>query len=176
MSGEAMKWVRDQRVRHASVKSLLNVLAARADSGGAVVTSQALLAEDMGCTPRRVRSLLSAMERLGLVSRERRSGGRHGRLSDRIVLPLHRTFDLTRAAVLKGFLSGTGVPVALQSSKRKQSTLPSGTRVPGEISANLSYPRERGDLTGLPCDVWLEQPKPRLAVVGGTAVEVEGGR
>ncbi len=116
-----MKWARRQQIASGSLKAMLNAIAARADDKGNTWVAQATLAADMSVSDRHVRTLLDRLEALGIISRRIRSAGRSGRLTDEISLALYRDFSLTTAEIRSG----------CKISNRNKSTLPTGTRVPG---------------------------------------------
>lgn len=168
MSAEALKWARSQRFGSMSLTSLVNAVASRASRTGTAWPSQRTLADDLGATDRHVRSLLALADHLGVIVRTRRSGGRHGRLPDLLTLPLHRSFNLTRMDVRRARPSGTRVPVAGQISNRNKSTVPSGTRVPGNKQGNKHILSHREE-------TYQKEPLAagpvRLAASGGVVVE-----
>lgn len=150
-----MKWARSQKMPTPPLKALLNALAARADDKGKTWVSQATLAEDMGCTDRSIRRLLSTLYRLGVISRVVRSKGRFGRITDEISLPLHKSFDLPKSAIP----TGQGFPVKDKVSNRTKTAVPTGQGVPGNIKGitspfhgeDISKGRE-GTYTHATCD------------------------
>lgn len=171
MSAEAMKWARQQRFGSMQITHLVNAIASRASRTGAAWPSQQTLAADMGTTARHIRRLLATTDVLGVIQRNRRSGGRHGRLPDMLILPLHKAFNLSAADVRKARATGQRGPVAAESSKRTNLTFPSGQRGPGNKKGNKHIPSHREETYQKEA---LAAGPVRLAAVGG--VVVEGGR
>ena len=171
MSGEAMKWARDQRFGAIGLKAMVNAIAARADAKGTTWAAQATLAADMGASVRHVRRLLCELQALGVIERKARSGGRIGRLSDVVSLPLHKTFDVAASEVRKARRTAskrTTVSGWKPKFQADKFVVPSGHPCPGIIkgTTSQSYPRSAGlseDGAG--------GERPRLKVVGGTARE-----
>lgn len=101
MSTIAMRWAERQALSgSATLGSLINALAKRADKQGRAWISQATIAVEMHVSERHVRRWLPIAERLGLIRREARSRGRgRGRDTDMIVLPLGHVLRITREAI-----------------------------------------------------------------------------
>jgi hypothetical protein len=127
-----MKWARAQNFGSAPLKSVINAIAARADKQGTTWAAQATIAQDIGMTERNLRSHLKLLEALSVISRQKRSRGRHGRTSDLIILALHRQFDITASS-----LRAVRQRLAEESSNRNTCS--------GEykISNLSSYPRRK---------------------------------
>jgi DNA-binding MarR family transcriptional regulator len=89
MSIAAVNWARAQKMRPASRKLVLFVLASRADADAICFPGQELIAEDCCLSVREVQRHLDALEEGGFIERERRL--RDGfRTSDRYFLHLER--------------------------------------------------------------------------------------
>lgn len=162
MSSAAIKWARSQNFGSAPLKSVVNAIALRVDKKGATWAAQSTLAQDIGMSDRHLRSYLKLLVALGVIYRIVRSRGRYGRASDLITLAMHRRFNLTPKdlAAVRGRL-------AEESSNRKKSTLPTGTRVPGN-SKGTTYPLiQGGNISGLG-RAGGDKPRPALAVVNGS--------
>jgi hypothetical protein len=86
MSVQAITWALDFRVRSATEKAILLVLANYANEYGVSWPSQPTLAEQSACTDRTVRSVLQQLERRGVVRRVPRRRGNGSRQSDIILL------------------------------------------------------------------------------------------
>jgi hypothetical protein len=97
MSGNAMKWAREQHIAHAGLKYLVDVLAMDVDSRGFTWRSQLNLAEQLAVSERAVRQRLAALEKLGVIQRGHRSNGAGGRSSDVIRLRIDLQFTITKA-------------------------------------------------------------------------------
>jgi len=186
MSSEAMKWARLQSFGSLSLKALVNAIAARADKKGSTWVSQRTLADDLGASDRHIRELLAKAEMLGVITRTPRSAGRRGRLTDLMTLTLQRSFCLTasdvravRRACPGAVPTGSIVPLAGKSSNRNKSTLPTGTRVPGNIKGT-TYPLSQGEKNlsegTSKAETVTNHGKPRLVIAGGRAISVEDGR
>ena len=172
MSGEAMKWARAQQFGTLSLTALVAAIASRADKNGSTWVRQRTLAADVGASARHVRTLLAKAEKLGVLARIARSSGRLGRLSDHTTLAMHREFRLAAGDVRKAAASGTRLPLKRQSSKRNKTTSPSGTRLPGlEIKVKTYHPSQGKNIS----EGTSSTDRPRLAVVGGTALAREDG-
>ncbi|MDX6806336.1 helix-turn-helix domain-containing protein [Terrihabitans rhizophilus] len=156
MSSTAILWARRQRIGKPHLKSLLNALATRANNDGLTFVAQATLAEDLGLSERQIRKSLALLEALGLIVRMPRSRGRKGRMSDNIILSMHRMFDVSGADIRKAKQArdapGSTVPV--------ERTVTSGTLLPpasnsptGTVGSLQAEPEFRGinkEVTDLP--------------------------
>lgn len=96
MSVPAMAWAGRQQIASGSIKGVLTAVAWIAGKEGTARPAQATIADRAGLSPRSVWEALAILEKLGLISRERRSRGRLGRTSDLITLRLHRDFNITK--------------------------------------------------------------------------------
>ncbi|WP_370539015.1 helix-turn-helix domain-containing protein [Aureimonas sp. AU22] len=122
MSGSAIRWARAQKIESASLKSLLRAIADRCNPAGVTTASQATLAADMSISERQVRKTLAVAERMGLISRTKRSAGARGRTSDAIALTVSRDFNLAASDVAAAAEKGV--------RNRKLSKLATGTLLP----------------------------------------------
>ena len=86
MSVQAITWALDFRVRSATEKAILLVLANYANEYGVSWPSQSTLAEQSACTDRTVRSVLQQLEARSVVRRVPRRRGNGSRQSDIILL------------------------------------------------------------------------------------------
>lgn len=86
MSVQAITWALDFRVRSATEKAILLVLANYANEYGISWPSQPTLADQSACTDRTVRSVLQQLEARGVVRRVPRRRGNGSRQSDIILL------------------------------------------------------------------------------------------
>ncbi|WP_299129439.1 helix-turn-helix domain-containing protein [uncultured Amaricoccus sp.] len=86
MSVQAITWALDFRVRSATEKAILLVLANYANEYGISWPSQPTLADQSACTDRTVRSVLQRLEGRGVVRRVPRRRGNGSRQSDIILL------------------------------------------------------------------------------------------
>lgn len=161
MSSAAIKWARSQNFGSAALKSVVNIIASRADTKGATWAAQATLAQDIGMTDRNLRTHLKALEALGVIHRLPRSKGRFGRASDLITIALHRRFDISAKE-----LRAVREKLAAESSNRKKSTVPTGRRVPGNSKGTTYGIIQGGGLSGLSSDSTALK-RPALAVVNG---------
>lgn len=96
MSVPAMNWAGRQQIPNGSIKGVLTALAWIAGKEGTARPAQATIAERAGLSPRSVWEALAILEKLGVISRERRSKGRLGRTTDLITLRLHREFNISK--------------------------------------------------------------------------------
>lgn len=101
MSTIAMRWAERQALSgSATLGSLINALAKRADKNGRTWISQATLAAEMHVSQRHVQRWLPIAECLGLLTRQARSRGRgRGRDTDVITLAIGRVVTATRAMI-----------------------------------------------------------------------------
>jgi hypothetical protein len=168
MSSAAMKWARSQNIGSAPLKSVINAIAARADKKGATWAAQATIAQDVGMTERNLRSHLKLLEALSIITRHKRSRGRYGRTSDLIILALHKRFDIAAKGIREARARLAG-----ESSNRKNSTLPTGRRVPGN-SKRTTFPLIQGGGLSRLGSEGVEGSRPALAVVNGSWVPGAG--
>lgn len=172
MSTKALNWARRQKFGNLVLKALVTAIAARADDRGVTWISQATLADDMGASDRHVRRLLALAERLHIVTRQVRSGGSKGRLSDVTSLALNVEFKLTQKDIRKPSATGQRGPLGAAIRNRTKTARATGQRCPGNIKGE-TYPYQGGtELT----EGTSSSARPRLAVVGGTALASEGGK
>lgn len=164
MSSSAIKWARSQNFGSAALKSVVNIIASRADQKGATWAAQATLAQDIGMSDRNLRTHLRTLEALGVIHRVARSKGRFGRASDLITIALHRRFDVTAKE-----LRATRERLVIESSNRKKSTVPTGRRVPGNSKRTTYGIIQGGNLSRLSSDN-ANGKLPALAVVNGRSV------
>lgn len=172
MSTKALNWARKQSFGNLALTALVTALAARADDRGVTWISQATLASDMGASDRRIRHLLKKAEYLRIITRKPRSAGAKGRLSDVTSLALNVEFNMTSAEARKALATGTPVPLGVRIRNRNKSTLATGTPVPGNIKGETYLYQGGTELT----EGTSSSARPRLAVVGGTALAREGGQ
>lgn len=95
MSAAARKWADRQQVEGRSAALVLRILADAADQAGRCSLPQQTIGRRAGLKERAVRNALATLHAAGLILRERRSaGGRKGRISDLITLPLVGAIDV----------------------------------------------------------------------------------
>lgn len=170
MSTKALNWARKQRFGNLVLKALVTALAARADDRGVTWIAQATLANDMGASERHVRRLLALAEHLHIVTRKPRSGGAKGRMSDVTSLALNVEFNLTPKDIRKAVATGQPRPLGAAIRNRTKTARATGQRCPGNIKGETIYPSQGEKLSE------GTSSRPRLAVVGGTALAREDGR
>lgn len=164
MSGEAIKWARLQRIGNSTLKAVVNAIALRADKHGATWVSQSALAQDLGMSDRTLRRQLVVLEALGVITRTRRSKGRHGRASDLTVLSMHRLFNVTDKDL-------RAVRKNLQPDKY---VVPTGQRCPGIIKVK-TFEIIQGGKVSEEGSVGTYLNRPALAVVNGSFFSHGGG-
>jgi Mn-dependent DtxR family transcriptional regulator len=96
MSVAAMTWAGRQQIASGSIKGVLTAVAWIAGKEGTARPAQSTIADRAGLSPRSVWEALAILEKLGVISRERRSRARLGRTSDLITLRLHRDFNISK--------------------------------------------------------------------------------
>jgi len=171
MSTKALNWARQQRFGNLALTALVTALAARADDRGVTWISQATLADDMGASDRRIRHLLKKAEVLRIITRKPRSAGAKGRMTDVTSLALNVEFKMTPTEARKALATGTPVPLGKAIRNRNKTAVATGTPVPGNIKGETSHPSQGKDIS----EGTSSSTRPRLAVVGGTALDREDG-
>jgi len=173
MSTKALTWARKQRFGNLVLKALVTALAARADDRGVTWIAQATLADDMGASERHIRRLLAVAEHLRILTRKPRSSGAKGRMSDVTSLALNVEFNLTPKAFRAAVATGQPRPLGKAIRNRTKTARATGQRCPGNIKGETYQPSQGGNLTE---GTSSKTTRPRLAVVGGTALAREDGR
>ncbi|MPR12169.1 helix-turn-helix domain-containing protein [Microvirga tunisiensis] len=90
MNTSALKWASCQKLRSGVATNLLLALARRANQAGECWPSQATLAAETGYSIRAVRAAMQALDRWGLISRQKRGSNKNrgGRSSDLVRLSM----------------------------------------------------------------------------------------
>lgn len=100
MSKEALAWASSQKIDDRTLNSVLRAVAYLADRGTFECTkSQAEIAKEIHFSDRSLRTALTVLQILGVITKRTRSNGFSGRTTDAIMLASDRNFDLSKVAI-----------------------------------------------------------------------------
>lgn len=149
MSFQATKWAIQHRGLPPIAQHVLMLLAAHADDRGQCWPSQATLCEISGLSERSVRNGISALEKAGLVTREKRRRADGSRLSDLLTLNLNRhvvPVDTNRQEVPAQPASGAATTGTTCRDPRQE--VPVKSQVNNQEEENYATGREDGPIKG----------------------------
>jgi biotin operon repressor len=99
LSKAAHDWATRQAIADGAMKGVLLQLSYMHRDGKPLYPSQQTLAAKTGMSARTIWTAIRLLEHFGVISRQRRSLGWHGRGSDQFTLAIEHEFTLTRVAI-----------------------------------------------------------------------------